>query len=141
MTTELKKTIWTEVKENIGLMIAMFIIPATIVFFYGCDSKVPSILYPEKPLTHEELIAEVTFFLDQAKFKFAELEDKERIKSLLLEQAFTIAKTGTINPVALLTTFGSILGIGAMADNVRKRKTLRDNLTTYVKDMKDANGS
>jgi len=139
MTQETKNKINFQLKDNGFLIIAVSLIPVVVAFFYGCQSTVKSVRYPDQRVNRPQLENEIQNYLNEAQNRFDELDQHERIKNLLLEQAFTIAETGTVNPVALLTTFGSLLGMGAIADNVRKRKVIRDNLTTYVENVKNAN--
>lgn len=139
MTTETKNKIFTELKENAGLLIAVIIIPLVLLFLYGCSSTVFSIISPTEKVNRAQLQLEVDTFIASAEQRFTELDEQDRIKALLLEHAFIIAETNSINPLALLTTFGSVLGLGAVADNVRKRKVIRAGLTTYVKNGKTSN--
>lgn len=105
--------------------IAVIIACGLLVYFYGCESKVQSLLFPDKQITRAELQIELETLLAQSENKFTKLDQQDQLKSLIFQQALQAATTGTINPVAALTTIGAVLGLGATIDNVRKRKEIK----------------
>lgn len=138
MSTETKNKIFGEIRENFGTGIALIVAVVIFALSQGCASQVCSILHPDKRVTRPQLKLEIDQFMLEAEQKFAELDEQEKFKTLLLKHSLIIAETGSINPVALLTTLGSILGLGAVTDNVRKRKVIHNNLVTYIEKTKDA---
>ncbi|TES91560.1 MAG: hypothetical protein E3J94_03640 [Desulfobacteraceae bacterium] len=100
------------------------------VWLAGCHSTTESLLFPGTKINRAELNSEVKHFLVIAEQRTRELDQKEALKNALFNFAITSAQTGTINPIALLMTFGTILGVGATADNIRNRiktkKTVSD---------------
>jgi len=106
-------------------MFAIIAVAQILLWNYGCQSKVTSITSPDTFITLDELNGEVDLFLAKAESRYKQLDQQDQIKNTLFQNALTYAATGTLNPVALLTTLGSVLGIGAAADNVRKRKEIK----------------
>lgn len=100
-----------------------------LLFAIGCESKVSSINRPSYFITRAELEAEVDSFLAIAKIRFDQLNQQDAFKKIVFEQASIIATGGTINPLGLITTIGTILGVGATSDNIRLRKKLKNNGT------------
>lgn len=105
--------------------ISILIIAAGLVFLYSCESKVRSLTDPTIKVNRIELESELEAIVKSAEFKFADLERQEALKDLLFEQSLIAASSGTINPIALLTTIGTIFGAGATIDNIRKRKEIK----------------
>ena len=136
MTTTTKNSIKLEIKENLYLIIGLIVAIVLPVLLYGCQSKVQSISSPEKQVTRSELIAEINHFLASAEIRQQQLDRQDKLRKQLFETGFRIAETGTLNPIALLTTLGSIIGAGAIGDNIRKRKTIHSNLVDYVNQTK-----
>jgi len=104
-----------------GLIFAAFL----MIWFLGCESQVTSMFEPETKVTREVLSSEVDLFLARAEEKYKILDQKDAFKTLLTNQAALVAQGNTINPLGLLTTIMSIIGVGAVVDNVRKNRKLK----------------
>ena len=126
MSTTVKEAITYNIKDNIFLFIAAQTIPMILIFALGCESTVSSVAGNEEPVNRNELYAEVEAFLAMAEARFASLDKQDELKRILFQQSFTIAETGAINPLSLITSLGTIPGVGAIGDNVRKRKTISE---------------
>jgi len=115
------------------LTITLIIVFSLVIWLAGCHSTCESLLFPGNQITRTELDSEVKHFLVIAEQRAETLNEKDALKNALFNFALTSAETGTVNPIALLMTFGSILGVGAAADNIRKRvktKKLDSNVMT-----------
>lgn len=91
----------------------------------SCESTAPSIINPTMRVNREQLQNEANVIL--AKIDRAELtiDKQDRLKQLLFNQAIVASQGRPINPVGLITSLGTILGIGAFTDNIRKRKEIK----------------
>jgi len=107
--------------DNHWFLIGAIIVAAAVFWSYGCQSRVASMIEPDKKVTRAELQTEVDYLLSQIKNKFDELERQDQIKLLIFEQASLFAETGTINPMGLLTTAVSVVAIGSALDQRRKK--------------------
>lgn len=105
--------------------IAIVIAAGLLIWFYGCDSKVPSITDPAVQVNRTELQMEIDQLLSLAEYRYTQLDEQDRIKEALLTHAILVAQGGTLNPIAVVTAIAGILGIGATVDNVRKRKEIK----------------
>jgi len=114
--------------------VSVVVAACLLVWFWGCQSQVRSLTDPGVKVTRSELTAELDYLLSSAEIRFAELDKQDAFKKQVLDSAILYGQTGTLNPMGLIATLASILGVGAIADNVRKRKVIRDNVTTYVDD-------
>lgn len=109
--------------ENHWYLIAGVIACGFVVWLYGCQSTVTSLLHPQQRITRAQLDLEVDYFMGQAKIKLAELDQHDQIKYLLLDQAAIFGSTGTFNPMGLLNTF---ISIGAIAFGLDRNKRLKE---------------
>lgn len=105
--------------------IAILVIAAFFLWFYGCESKVRSLANPQLQVTRTSLEAEVDFYLAQAEIRFRDLDRMDEFKRVLVEKTLLIAEGGTVNPYGIIATIIGILGIGATVDNVRKRVEIK----------------
>lgn len=124
------KKLWSFIRHNQGLFVGGAIAIAVLIWTYGCESQVTSILYAPNLVNRGQLQIEVDTFIAQAELKFADLNMQDQLKSTLFETAITFMEGGSVNPAAVAIVIGNILGLGAIIDNVRKRtliNTLKGN--------------
>ena len=125
------------IRHNQGLFVALLICGGLLVWTFGCESKVTSLVDDEKMVTAEELNleldaessrlqSELDSLIKRAKLKQTELARQDAIKQKLFEFAAITAQTGTFNPAGLLALTGSILGFGAIVDNRIKDKVIKN---------------
>lgn len=128
------------IDNNAFEVISVLVVLVFLVWVFGCDSKVRSVRYPGQKVTRPELNAEIEAYLAVADIRFAQLDRQDQFRHLLIEHGLTYARTGTINPLALITSLGSILGAGALGDNVRQRRRHRREILERA-DTQKANGN
>lgn len=105
--------------------VSVIVVGSLLIWFYGCESSVESIVTPEKKVTRAELRIEIESLIAMTDLRRIDLDKQDEIKSLLLKNALLIASGGAVNPVGVVTALAAVLGIGAAADNVRKRKEIK----------------
>ena len=125
----MKKLLLTLFNHERYQSISVIVCSLLLLFFYGCEPKCNSIIQPNLQITRAELDMEVESIIAKANIGYSSLEQKEELRQLLFEQALTAASTGTVNPIAIITSVGALLGLGATVDNIRKRKEIK-KLTT-----------
>jgi len=126
------KKLWTFIRHNQGMFIGSIIAIAVLIWTYGCQSQVRSITNPIIIVNRGELQIEVDNFIAQAELRFADLDKQDEVKSTLFNTAIDFMQGGKVNPAAVAIVIGNILGLGAMADNIRKR--------THINTLKGKNG-
>jgi hypothetical protein len=108
--------------ENHWQVIAVLVICAAGVWFYGCESRVQSIVNPTMKVTRTELMGEVDAFLATAKAREMSLDEQDALRKKILDNAALFAQGGQMNPMGALSTVVSIFAIGSAVDNRRKLK-------------------
>lgn len=124
------KEIWKFIRHNQGMFVGVIIALSVLIWTYGCESQVTSIVYAPSLVNRGQLQVEVDTFIAQAELKFANLDRQDRVKSTLFNTAIDFMQGGNVNPAAVAIVIGNILGLGAVIDNVRKRtliNTLKGN--------------
>lgn len=125
------------IRHNQGLFVALLISAALLVWTFGCESKLGSLIDPGKLVTAAELNLEIEVesarlqgeldaLLKRAQLRKAEFARMDAIKQRLFEFASVTAQTGTVNPAGVLTLVGSIIGAGAVVDNRIKDKVIKN---------------
>jgi len=105
--------------------ISVIICIVLLVVCYGCESKVASLVYPGELITRDELGIEIDTLVATAELRYAKLDKQDELKEALYQIGSLTAQTGSFNPQGLVTTLFSILGVGALTDNVRKRLVIK----------------
>lgn len=117
----MKKLIETLFNHERYQTISVIIVAGLLLWFYGCESTTRSLLDPSAKVNRAELQIELDIIVARAEVGIADIEQQDRLKDMLLQQAIVAGQAGTVNPLALATSLAAVLGIGAGADNVRKR--------------------
>ena len=76
-------------------------------------------------VTRGELHIEVDTFLAQAEIRYKNLDMQDDFKELVFNKVLLWSQTGQFSPIGLIPTLIGLLGIGAITDNVRKRKEIK----------------
>lgn len=129
------KEIWKFVRHNQGMFIGGAIATIVLIWTYGCQSHVTSIVNPTVLVTRSELELEVDNYLALAELKFTDLDRQDAVKKTLFNFATNFMQGGNVNPAAVALVLGNILGLGAIVDNARKRthiNTLKGNNANSV---------
>jgi len=111
----------TFLNHNRYQVVTTALVCLVLVWIYSCAPTVPSIQNPTSKITRAELQAELEYYLSQAEIRFTQLNQQDELRQTLFNHTTLWATTGTINPLGVLMSIGAILGVGATADNVRKR--------------------
>lgn len=125
----MKKLLETLFNHERYQTISLLIAAVLLIWFLGCEPKCKSIISLDRTVTRAELELEIESVITKANMGFASLEKQEQLRDLLFQQVLLGASTGQVNVLALMTSIGATLGLGAAADNIRKRKEIK-RLTT-----------
>lgn len=106
-------------------VVAAVICLLLIIWGTSCESKVTSLLNPTIKVTRAELQAEVDTFLVRAGQRFKNLDLQDSFKALVFDKVLLFTQTGTFNPIGMVQAIITIMGIGAIADNVGKRRDIK----------------
>lgn len=97
----------------------------------GCPPRVRSPIDPSRRLTRVELTAELNYTIELFEAAELDLDEQERIRKLILQNAMAIASTGSVNPLAIITAIAGIYGVTrAGTDTVSAVKKRKKNGTT-----------
>lgn len=118
---DFKKLPWIKISS---MAVAAFF----VLLVWGCEPKAPGLTDPTQSLTRRELQIEFEMLLQTYEYRLATLEQKERFRMMLLQNASAIAQAGTINPFGIITAFLAFYGVGSAATtakNVIKKKIIK----------------
>lgn len=106
-------------------VVAVLLCVLLSVWGLSCEPKVQSLRDPTRKVTRLELQAEVNAFYALAEQRFNHLDAQDKLKALVFNSVLLWSQTGVFNPMGLIPTLIGIFGIGAVADNVKKRSTIK----------------
>lgn len=118
--------------HNTGVVIGQLLCFTILLWAYGCESKVASIITPSARVSRSELLVEVDSFLAVADLRFADLNRQDEFRDEIFRHASLWAQGGIVNPIGLALSLASIIGVGATVDNVTKRRRENKSLRRYV---------
>lgn len=105
--------------------IAAILICILLIWFYGCDSRVPSLTRDNVQVNRGELALEIQTLEGLIELRYKNLDRQDLLKQTIVNQALITGAAGTLNPIGLMTALAALLGTGATIDNVRKRKEIK----------------
>lgn len=117
-------------KDKICVTVGLILCLGFLIYAFGCQPKTKSLLDPNRKVTGLELNAEVDFLIASYENRKLDLKQQQQIRDFILQQSFTIAQTGQVNPISIATSLMSLLGLGVVADDIRLRKE-RKKFMTY----------
>lgn len=106
-------------------VIAVIVCLVIIITGLCCESQTRSITNPAQKVTRAQLNAELDKMLIDIDQRYADLDRQDELKAVLYEHLMLWSAAGTFNPAALVPLLASVLGVGAIADNVRKRRDIK----------------
>lgn len=86
----------------------------------GCPATVGSPLDSANRLTRSELQIELNMLLQVYENKLTTLDQEERLRKLILNNALIIARAGTVDPLSIITTLLGFYGAGSIANSTGK---------------------
>ena len=115
---------YRSIRHNPFFCCALVVLIIFVLWIFGCEPTTQSPFNPDQQVTRAELQIDFDGYFQRVKLAEKDLTRKEELRDLLINQAFTLAEAGTVNPIALLTSAFSILGIGSVLDNRRKDRII-----------------
>ena len=122
------------IKTNCGEIISFVLVIWLLVFAFGCQPKTRSLIDPEKKIDRKALIIEMDYLQSRFETATIDLDKQEKLRNIILQQSLTIANSGDINPLGIITGLMAIFGAGASVDNVRLRKKAKNDLQNQRSD-------
>lgn len=125
------------IRHNQGVFVALIVCVVLLVWTYGCQSKVTSLLDPSKMVTAEELALEIEeesarlqveldSLLKRAELKQQEMYRMDLLKQKLFDFVAITVDGGTVNPAGVVALLFTVLGVGAVTDNRIKDKVIKN---------------
>lgn len=134
----LNKTMLKFLREKLTFIVPLVLVSGILFWAYGCEPRTKSLLSPSRKVSSGELQLELETIIGMYNLRIDDLEKQYELQQWFFEQAASFAQTGTVNPIGVLTSILSILGIGAAADNVRVRKKLKHANNTRCQHNKNS---
>lgn len=125
------------ISHNQFSTLAIVVCAVLVLWTYGCESKVGSILEPSLRVNRDELQVEVDqeirrlegeleHIVAKAQAKVHDLDRQDAFKAKLMNFAAITAQGTTVNPAGVVGLLFSIFGIGAVIDNRIKDKVIKN---------------
>jgi len=117
--------LWTFLKNHPFKIVALIFIIALLIYSFGCEPKVASVVDPLRQVNKYELEAEVSVVITQFENKFESIAKREEIRNALFNASLAMFRTGQVDPLGIIVTLGGVLGFGALGDDVRLRRKIK----------------
>ena len=112
-------------KDKIFLIVPGLLSFGLLIFAYGCEPTTRSLVNPNTKVTSAELETEFKVLLLQHEARTADIGRQQEIRNLIFQTALATAESDGVNPLGVITSIMTILGIGALGDDLRLRKIIK----------------
>lgn len=117
---------WQWIKDHRKGLITYVITIGVLIYIYGCESKVRSMLDNRRLINRQELQLELDQFMGLVQVRLADLDKQDQFRALILQNALILVQGQPFNPLGLLTGIGAIYGVAQATSNITKTiKTTR----------------
>lgn len=119
----MKMTIW--IKNHLLSLITFVLIGALLLYGYGCEPRVHSLMTEDKWVNRQELQLELDQILGLAKIRVADLDRQDAIRAIIFQNSLLLVQGQDVNPVGIVTAIAAIYGImqgGRNVTNAVKKK-------------------
>jgi len=110
--------------DNHWYIIAVAVLVGTLLWTYGCESQVQSLIDDTKLVNRSELENELQYLIGKARAQAERLDRQDEIKQSLLDAANIVGAGRQINPSGLLNLAATIGGISFGLSQRQKLKAV-----------------
>lgn len=124
------KNILKLLNDNHWYIIGVTLAVLCIIWAYGCESRVGSMMNKGELVNRDELQAEADYLLAMFRTKASSLDRQDAVKQQLLDAANVLGQGGQINPSGILNLAASIGGISFGLSQRQKLNAYKKTTTT-----------
>ena len=110
--------IW--IKKQSTIIITILITVGVVVYVYGCESKVQSILNNGQFVNRSELQFELSHVIKLAKIRILNLDKQDKFKAIILQNALVLVQGQPLNPFGIISAFAGIYGLSQASNKLTK---------------------
>jgi len=87
---------------------------------YGCEVKTHSLTGSNKLVNRQELQLELDQIIGLAELRMADLDQQEKFRAIILQNALILVQGQPFNPLGLLSAVAAIYGVAQGSSNITK---------------------
>lgn len=111
---------WEWIKEHKTVIITAIATIGFLIYCYGCEPKVRSLIDSRELVNRQELQLELDQIMGIAELRLLSLDQQERFRAIILQNALVLVQGQPLNPVGIITAIAGIYGIMQGSRNVTK---------------------
>ena len=108
------------IKNHSAIIIASLVSIGLILFMYGCEPEVNSLIYNGKRVNRSELQYELSSLVALAEVRMLDLDKQDQLRAIILQNALIIVSGQPYNPVGIITAFAAVYGLTQGGTNITK---------------------
>ncbi|GAH68726.1 unnamed protein product [marine sediment metagenome] len=114
-------------KKHTTILVTTLTCIAFMLYCYGCEPKVRSLIDRDQLINRQELQLELDQFIGMAQLRMADLDKQDNLRAIILQNALILVQGQPFNPLGILTAIASVYGITQAGKNVTNVvKTVRN---------------
>lgn len=108
------------IKKHSSIIITGLVIVGVLVYCYGCESKVRSLIDYTRYITRQELQLELDQLIGSAELRMMSLDKQDALRTIILQNAFILVQGLPLNPFGIITAIAAIYGVTQGTSKVTK---------------------
>lgn len=111
----------SDLQINWPKTIALTVLTFLMFWGYACQPQVASLVNPGVKITRPELQIELDAIIATAEYRLAELDKQQAFQDVIFKNALSMAETGVVNPVGILTLLAGLYGIARGTQDIKNK--------------------
>ncbi len=103
-------------------LVAIAVIAAAIIWTYGCESTVPSLINPDQLVNRAELKVELEYVVGIAGTRVMDLDKQDAMKQALFDAMVLVSQGGQVNTLGIVNLAATI---GAISFGLNRNQKLK----------------
>lgn len=115
------------IKNHKATLMGVLVSAGFLFYSFACTPTAESLLDKHRRVNRQELQFELNQLIGMAEIRMLDIEQQEKLRAIVLQNALILVQGQPLNPLGLLTGLASIYGVAQASSNVtRVVKTARD---------------
>ena len=108
------------IKEHTTLLTTILVSIGFLIYCYGCQPRVRSLINRNVFINRQELQLELDQFIGMAQLRIVDLNRQEELRAIVLQNALILVRGQPFNPLGIITAIASVYGVTQVTRNIKQ---------------------
>lgn len=108
------------IKNNSIILTTVLVTVGVLIYIYGCEPKVRSLIDTNRQVNRQELQLELDRLIGLAQLRMVSLDRQDKLRAIILRNALVLVQGQPFDAVGFITGVAAIYGIITGGCNIKK---------------------